>query len=195
LWRMRLRRMEAEIVRDSILATSGRLDRSMGGPPLPLDPRADGTVVLKEDALPTPTSKYRRSMYILARRAYHLSLLDVFDQPILATNCTERGTSAVVNQSLALLNDGFVIDQASAFAERVIAAAGEGPIERRIELAFQIALARPPVPDETSWAVELFARQRDRFLAAGNAAEEADRKALAQVCHMLLNTNEFLYVP
>ena len=101
----------------------------------------------------------------------------------------------MVTQALALLNDAFVIDHASAFAERVASGAGEGPVERRIERAFEIALARPPAPEELAWASDLLARQRERFLAAGGPADEADRKALAQLCHMLLNTNEFLYTP
>jgi hypothetical protein len=193
LWRMRLRRMESEVVRDAILATSGALDRTMGGPPLPLDPRPDGTVVLKADGLPTPTSQWRRSLYILARRAYHLSMLDVFDQPQVATNCTDRTPSAVVSQSLAMLNDAFVLEQADLFAGRVAAAGATS--DERIAAAFEIALSRPPDEAERTWSSELLARQAERFRAAGEPADRADQRALASLCQMLLNSNEFLYRP
>src|SRR5262249_25885538 len=76
--RTRLRRVEAEAVRDAVLAVSGKLDRTLGGPPVPLDPRKDGMVVVNEKSLPTPTTKWRRSVYLFARRNYQLSLLSVF---------------------------------------------------------------------------------------------------------------------
>jgi mono/diheme cytochrome c family protein len=86
LWRMRLRRLESEIVRDAVLAVSGQLDPTAGGPPVPLEARKDGLVVVAEKNLPAPAAKWRRSVYLLARRNYQLSLLSVFDQPVVATN-------------------------------------------------------------------------------------------------------------
>jgi hypothetical protein len=202
LWRMRLRRLEAEIVRDSILAASGAIDRRLGGPPLPLDPRADGMVVLKQDALPYPGAQHRRSLYILCRRNYHLSLLDVFDQPVLATNCPERTPSAVVTQSLALLHDEFLLEHAGRMAARVLAESprvGEAPAEpysaTTIAHAFEIALARPAADEEAAWCADFLARQAERHAAAGLPAEEAGHQALANLCHALLCSNEFLYVP
>jgi hypothetical protein len=195
LWRMRLRRLEAEVVRDAILATSGKLDRALGGPPIPLESRPDGTVVVDEKKMPTPTSKWRRSLYILARRNYHLSLLNDFDQPALATNCTRRSPSAVVLQSLTLMNDAFLFEQAGHFADRVAAAVPGGPPEQQIDAAFHIALGRHAKPLETLWGVDLMRRQAERCRAAQVPAPEADHQALANLCHVLLATNEFLYVP
>ncbi|MEX0713796.1 MAG: DUF1553 domain-containing protein, partial [Pirellulales bacterium] len=194
LWKMRLRRLESEIVRDAILATSGKLRRDLGGPPLMLDPRPDGMVVLKLDSLSDPEAGWRRSMYILARRAYHLTLLDVFDQPLVATNCTARTPSAVVTQSLAMLNDAFLFEQADFFAARLAATAGTADAASRIDSAFRLALSRPPRPQELTWSMELVERQASRFISAGSEPRQAEHKALAALCHMLLNTNEFLYI-
>ena len=141
LWRQRLRRLESEVVRDRILATSGKLDLAMFGPAIPLDARSDGAVVIKEKELPSPTSQWRRSLYILGRRNYHLSMLGVFDQPVMTTNCTRRNSSAVVLQSLAMLNDDFVIEQAGFFADRVAAAVSASDC---VATAFRMALAREP---------------------------------------------------
>ncbi|MBI2826869.1 MAG: PSD1 domain-containing protein [Planctomycetia bacterium] len=191
LWRQRLRRLQSEAVRDAILATSGKLDRSMFGPPIPIEAKADGSVVVRDKDLPSATSPWRRSMYILARRNYHLSMLDVFDQPVVSTNCTRRDASAVVLQSLAMLNDGFVIEQAGHFAERVAAAA---PVDRQVLAAFRLALAREPTAKEAAWCEELLRSQFDRYRQQAANDEEARRQALGHLCQMLLNASEFLYV-
>jgi len=194
LWRMRLRRLESEIIRDAVLAVSGKLDLSAGGPSVPLNPMPDGMVVIDQKNLPTPTSPNRRSVYLLARRTYNLSLLDVFDQPVINTNCTERTTTSVVLQSLMMQNDAFILDQAEQFAARVQAAAGIA-MRERIELAFRTALARHPTPKEAAWSTELIERQTARHLqTAGTTPEQAAKLALANLCHTLLNTSEFLYI-
>ena len=184
LWRQRLRRLESEVVRDSILSVSGRLDRSAGGVPVPVEAKPDGLFVVKEKDLPTPTSKWRRSVYLLARRNYHPTLLGVFDQPNLTTNCACRTPSAVVLQSLTMLNDGFVLEQADVLAQRV--ARGSATPPGQIDAAFRIVLGRPPRPQEAAWCAELLKRQTQRSSA---------QQALAHLCHTLLNTSEFLYVP
>ena len=114
--RMPLRRLEAEAVRDAVLAVSGRLDRRLGGPPTPLVSRPDGLVLVDPS---TPADAVRRSLYIFARRNYPVGMLNVFDFPIMALNCTRRPTTATPLQSLAALNSEFVQDQAAAFAARV----------------------------------------------------------------------------
>ena len=116
LGRMPLRRLEAEALRDAVLAASRRLNRRIGGPPTPLDSRADGLVLVSAK---DPAAAARRSLYIFARRNYSAGLLDVFDFPIMALNCTRRPTTATPLQSLAALNSEFVQDEAAKFAERV----------------------------------------------------------------------------
>jgi hypothetical protein len=193
LWHMPLRRLESEAVRDAILAASGKLDRTVGGPAVPLENMPDGRVVVAGQGLPTPTSQWRRSLYLLARRNYHPTFLAVFDQPVLTTNCTRRDTSAVVLQSLTMLNDAFVLEQAGFFAERVAREAGTTP-EGCIERAFECALARKPAPEEQTWAAEFLSKQAEHYRSQPMPPEQADQQALASLCHMLLGTNEFLYV-
>jgi hypothetical protein len=194
LWRMPLRRLESEIVRDSILAASGTLDLSIGGPPVPIKPLPDGMVVV-ETNLPAGTNPFRRSMYLLSRRNYQPTELSVFDQPLLATNCTRRTSAAVALQSLTMLNGEFITGQADHFARRVISLAGADE-SRQIALAFQQALSRLPSAEEVELARNLLSRHRERLLAQPETtADKAGEQALAHLCHMLLNTSEFLYVP
>ncbi len=194
LGRMRLRRVEAEVVRDAVLAVSGKLDRTVGGPPVPIETRKDGMVVVAAKGLATPTAPYRRSLYLLARRNYQLSLLSVFDQPAMATNCTRRTSSTVPLQALTFLNDAFILEQADHFARRVAGAAGPDA-RRRVETAFRLALVRPPSRAEVEGALRLLERQAARHRGQANTGpEEASLRALAHLCQMLLCTNEFLYV-
>jgi hypothetical protein len=193
LWRMRLRRLEAEAIRDSILSASGRIDLTVGGAPVPMDYRPDGMVVVSEKDAATPTAKYRRGLYMYQRRSFNMTMLSVFDEPVMDTNCTRRNTSAVVLQSLALLNDEFMLDQADAFAERVAKTAG--PDEKaRVETVFRIAYGRKPSAKELSWSLDSLHQVTDRYRTANTAQEQAAQKALAALCHTLLNTNEFLYI-
>jgi hypothetical protein len=120
-------------------------------------------------------------------------MLSVFDQPVMDTNCTRRNSSAVVLQSLAMLNDGFILEQADYLAERVIRSAGDGT-DSRINEAFRIILGRQPTAKEASWSAQSFHQLMDRFRGAGDEPGKAGKKALAALCHTLLNTNEFLYV-
>jgi hypothetical protein len=189
LWRIPLRRLEAEAIRDSILAVSGHLDSTMGGPPIPLYTRTDGKVVIADKA--PPSARNRRSVYLLGRRAYNLSLLTVFDQPLVAINCPERTNSAVPLQSLTMKNDAFVAEHARHFARRVArTAAGESAAR----LAFRLALVRPPSPAELAICTRLLARTALAYRQAGRHPAEAEHLALVELCHTLLNTSEFLYV-
>ena len=194
LWKQRVRRLESEAIRDAILTASGRLDRSQGGPPIPVEPRPDGSFVVKTQGLPTPTSQYRRTVYLLARRNYHPTLLSVFDQPSLATNCSERSTSAVVLQSLTMLNDSFVLDQSAALAERVIASAAR---DRWISSAFEVTLSRPPSDRETEFCQAALKREVEFHRQADPQCpnDEAEKRAFTRICHTLINTSEFLVVP
>jgi hypothetical protein len=193
LWKMRLRRLESEVIRDSVLAVSGKLDRALGGPPIPIEPKADGLVVVPTQGLSSPTAQYRRSLYLLARRNYNLSLLSVFDQPVMATNCTRRISSAVPLQSLTLLNDAFMLEQADHFAARVAAAAGDSLAER-IDLAFRLAFARPPTSKELAAGAELVEKVAQSYIQQKLSPDEASVKGLAKLCQMLMCANEFLYV-
>src|SRR5439155_7712058 len=127
----------------------------------------------------------RRSVYLLSRRAYNLSLLSVFDRPLVAVNCPARDTSAVPLQSLTMLNDPFVAEQAKEFANR-LARSGARSGNAAIDRAFRLALARRPSDAEVAICSRLLARQTDLFPQAGRPAQEAEQLALVQLCHTLL---------
>ena len=131
-------------------------------------------------------------MYLLSRHQYHLSMLTVFDQPVLATNCMRRITSAVPLQALTMMNDAFLFEQAEHFATRVIEAAGTSPAEQ-ITLAFRLALGRRPSTAETDSCQDLLKRQTELFQTEKRSPQEAARKALVHLCQTLFNTSEFLY--
>jgi mono/diheme cytochrome c family protein len=199
LSRMRLRRLEAEAIRDAILSVSGQLDLTMGGPPVLVRSRPDGLVEIDDKA--SPAARARRSVYLLCRRSYNLSLMTVFDQPLVAHNCPKRDVSAVPLQSLSMLNDAFVAEQARHFADRVARApqvrALAEPVaheEAAIRTAFRLALGRDPTAAEKDICTRLLKRQAAAYREAGQSAEQAQRHALVSLCHTLLNTSEFLYV-
>jgi len=191
LWRMNLRRLEAEIVRDSVLAVSGSLDRTAGGPPVEISNPADGLSEAKP--APTPTSPNRRSVYLFARRVYPLKFLEIFDAPIMPVNCTQRTNSSTVLQSLAMLNSEFLLSQADKLAARIIESVGF-EIEPFVKLGFEIAFSRVPTESELASSVVFLNEQEQGYVSTGNPAEQARQLALADFCHMLLSSNEFLYV-
>ena len=193
LWHQRLRRLESEMVRDSLLAVSGQLDLCAGGPPVLTEVRPDGTVGIASHKLVRPEDAFRRSLYLLQRRTYHPSLLSAFDQPVLNANCLRRPAAASVAQSLTLLNDPFVIERAQGLAARVCVA--QPDTVARIELAFALALGRAPTGEEIRWCQALAEREGVRQLTSGTTLQAAREAALAHVCHTLLNTSEFLSIP
>jgi hypothetical protein len=191
LWRMNLRRMEAEVVRDSVLAVSGSLDRTAGGPPVEITNPPDGLSEAKP--APTPTSPNRRSVYLFARRVYPLKFLEIFDAPIMPVNCTQRMSSATVLQSLAVLNSEFLFAQSEQLAARIGESAGPESVQR-VKFGFQIVFARQPMASELTTSVAFLDEQERGYVSTGSPAEKARQLALADFCHMLLSSNEFLYV-
>ncbi len=193
LWRQRMRRLESEIVRDTILAVSGKLDRTMFGPAVPIINLPDGSAALpSDDKMPTPTSRWRRSIYLLTRRNFHLPILSSFDQPILNTTCSRRMSSSVVLQPLTMLNDTFVVEQAGSMADRL--AQGAPDSRQRIEHAFLSALGRKPAAEEIEWSLTFLAEQSVNFKADTLREPQRSHQAWVAFCQMLLNTSEFLYV-
>jgi Protein of unknown function (DUF1553)/Protein of unknown function (DUF1549)/Planctomycete cytochrome C len=179
LWRFPLQRLEAETVRDEILAASGALDRKIGGPPVfpPIAPEilasmSEGIWKRESDG----PAVWRRSVYVYRKRGLVFPFFEVFDLPDQNTSCGRRNVSTVPTQALTLLNDEFVHRQAKLFADRVREAA-PGDAAKQVELAYRIALSRAPRANEAELAAE-FLRTR----------------SLADFTHVLLNLNEFLYV-
>src|SRR5262245_15537443 len=209
LWKMRLRRLEAEAIRDGILSASGQLNTAVGGAAVPIKSQLDGMVVIDDKA--KAAERNRRSIYLVSRRAYNLSMLSVFDQPLVAVNCPRRDASAIPLQSLTMMNDAFVAQQAAHLAKRVMQSAA-GAKDKHVQLAFRYVLVRMPSAGEEKVCARLLEQQRALFAATvgqdsdparsgrigilphGLSAADAEERALAQLCHVLFNTSEFLYV-
>ena len=191
LWRMNLRRLEAESVRDALLSATGALDTTAGGPPVEITSPSDGLSEIKGQA--GPGGAERRSLYLFARRVYPLKFLEIFDAPIMPVNCTQRMNSATVLQSLALLNSDFVRGRATALAARVGGDASPAAHEQ-LPVIWQRVLGRPPREQELREATEFLSEQQTEARSAGVAERDAARLALADLIQMLLSSNEFLYV-
>jgi hypothetical protein len=185
LGRFPLRRLDAEAIRDAMLAASGELDERPGGPAVQTNRDESGEVVVAEDA----EGSRRRSVYIQQRRTQMLSMLDVFDAPSIVTNCLVRQPSTIPLQSLSLLNSSFAAARGRGLADRLMREAGTDP-EARVRLAFQIVAGRPPGDAELAAANAFLAEQPGRYPEAPGA----EAPVWADFCQMLLATNAFLYV-
>ena len=177
LWRMTPRRLEAESLRDAILATSGRLDTRMGGPGYNIwEPNTNYVAVYKPRTELGPDA-FRRMVYQFKPRSQPDPTFSAFDCPDAALVAPRRNVSTTALQALNLLNSRFVIQQATYFAQRLEAEAGPYP-GRQVERGFRLAFGRGPSSSERIAAVALIASH-------GSAA----------FCRALYNANEFVYVP
>ncbi|MGD9857909.1 MAG: DUF1553 domain-containing protein, partial [Planctomycetaceae bacterium] len=201
--RANVRRLDAESVRDAVLAVSGSLQNSMGGPPVPVMADQVGRWVLGIEnldagrpgkVLPLNGEEFRRSVYVQARRSRPLAVLDTFDWPRMAPNCDQRSTSTVAPQSLMLMNSDFILEQSQRFARRVMADSTD--VAKQPRLAWRLAYGRTPTPQEQSDAVEFLQEQAARLVNGSGDDQQAESSAdaLAVLCQMLLSSNEFLYV-
>ena len=207
-WRMPIRRLEAEGLRDAALAVSGELNLKPFGAAVPvMADRVGRFVIGKENlnagrpgaVLPMQGEDLRRSVYIQARRSRPLSVMAPFDLPRMEPNCTSRNASTVAPQSLMLMNSQFVTTRANEFARRVESEAGS-ELAVQIQLAWELAFAAEPSAEELQEALSFVEAQTKHF-AANPAPESKEKKnitpqreALASFCHALLSSNRFLYI-
>ena len=193
LWHGNLRRLESEAIRDSMLVVSGAFQRQMGGRPVPLQYSKDGTTAFDVDQMDRPLERWRRSVYLFQRRVYHLNIMSVFDQPVVAGATCRRNKSSVALQSLTMLNDDLVLEYADEFAKRVYSITGD-VLDDQVEMCFQLALSRSPSSDEIKWCRELLQQQGTLYQEEALSGFEARKKALMHLCRAMFNTTEFLYV-
>lgn len=190
LWRMNLRRLDAESIRDAIVSHAGRLDERLGGPPVPLSyDIATGRVSEQE---PAQGASYRRAVFLSNRRQYNPTLLANFDKPTVTRGACRREASATVQQSLALMNDHFILVNSRHCAARIVNAAPT-PSEQ-VRQAWLLVMGRVPGAEEADWCAESLARQAGAHMASGRTAAEASKLALAGLCQTLWSSNEFLYL-
>ncbi len=218
LWRMNVRRLEAEAIRDSMLAAAGNLNLKMFGAPVPVMADEVGQFVVGKENLdgegkvgarvPLHGEEFRRSVYVLARRSRPLSMLEMFDAPEMEPNCEIRSCSTVAPQALLLMNNGFVLSQAEEFARRVRREAGE-EAAAQVDRAWRLAYARAPKPEEAKDAADFLNAVRGLQsrvpspappVPPGGAGGLRDSgpgtvdSGLTRLCQALLSSNEFLYV-
>ncbi|MDX1945665.1 MAG: PSD1 and planctomycete cytochrome C domain-containing protein [Pirellulaceae bacterium] len=171
LWRRAPQRLEAEVIRDSLLATSGLLDRTQFGP---------GTL---------DEGHKRRSLYFTMKRSKLIPLMQLFDQPEPLVSVGGRPSTTIAPQALAFLNSPLVRESAHGFAARLLA---EKTAEESVRQGYLAAVGREPDGTELAAAVA--------FLASQQRSYEADQKpasrelALADFCQVLFGLNEFVYV-
>ena len=182
-WRQARNRLEAEAIRDQMLAVAGTLDRKRGGPAV--RPYIDPALFQSSTSRTWPGKSvgdpetWRRSLYVFSKRSIRYPMFEAFDQPDMVTSCSRRTRSTVSPQALLLMNNADVLLQAKYFAQRVALEAGHEP-EARIERAFDLALARPPNETEKREALDFMA---------------ANPTGLVDLCQTLFNLNEFVYRP
>jgi hypothetical protein len=187
LHRMPIRRLEAEAVRDAMLAVSGRLDSRMYGPgPLPyLTPfmvgrgRPGSSGPLDGDG--------RRSVYLNVRRNFLNPMFLAFDYPVPFTTMGKRTVSNVPAQALTLLNNPFVIQQAQLWSKQVLRQPNRTSAER-IGKMYLMAFGRPPTDGELKDAQDFLTEQAKEYGKAD------DSRAWADLCHVLFNVKEFVFV-
>ncbi len=184
LWRFRRRRLEAEAVRDSVLAVSGRLNPESYGlpifPPLPENIAERVKYSASKWATDYDERGRKRSIYIYQQRTLTMPFLQTFDALVCDESRPRRRASVTALQALALYNGEFVNEEAEHFAARVKADAGDDR-DRQIERAFVLALARTPSDEERS--------EMRRFLD-----DSPPEKGLTGLCRLLYCSNEFVYV-
>lgn len=215
LWRMPVRRLESEAIRDAMLSVTGLRTTDLYGPASIVNPddvgqiivgkaTRDGNGILVAKLEDTP-DQLRRSIYVQVRRSMPLGMLEPFDIAGVVPNCDRRSTSTVAPQALLMMNNEVVVRMSEKFAARVMTDVGEDSAAQA-RRAWSLAFGQAPTESEVASAVDLLATQRAHFeqLIAANMGKPAvpnapaplppSQQALATLCQALLSSNRFLYV-
>ena len=185
LWRFPRRRLEGEVIRDSMLSTSGRLNAALYGPsvfpPLPAGVETRGGWKKNESR----ENADRRSIYVFVRRNTRYPMFEAFDMPDTHESCARRNNTVSPAQSLELMNSAMVNDWSRSFAERLQNDQGVSR-DALFDRAWKLAYNRTPRAEERTAAVG--------FLTAQTKITGDEKTAFVDLCHMLLSSNEFLYL-
>jgi hypothetical protein len=195
LSRMQLRRMEAEVLRDTLLSVAGKLDLTPFGPPDSISASSDGLVISDQQ-----DAGRRRSIYILKRRTQRLTLFENFDRPAMSPNCIDRPVSIVTPQALFLMNNKMVQELSQSFAQRVLDEAGSDDVQI-IRKLFMIAVGRLPSDQEQKSMLaalpQLESSWRDKLSENTNPSDLEHAiaiRAVGNLCHVIMNSAAFLYI-
>ncbi|HEY1861898.1 MAG TPA: DUF1553 domain-containing protein, partial [Gemmataceae bacterium] len=173
LWRHPPHRLEAELIRDSLLAVSGTLDEKMFGP---------GTLDLGQK---------RRSIYFFVKRSQLIPTMMLFDAPDTLLGIEQRVTTTIAPQALLLMNSVIVRGFAEQLAQRISPSA-DTPIADAVRSGYSLALGRAPTDEESAASIEFLKQQLDAYNTDGKT--DGRRLALTDFCQVLMGLNEFLYV-
>ncbi len=170
-WRRAATRLEAEVIRDTLLTVSGSLDKTMFG---------KGSL---DQASP------RRSVYLTVKRGNLIPMLQLFDAPDSIQSIGHRDVTTVPPQALAMMNSPLVRQLAEKFAQR-IHAAPDVPLETAVGDAYALSLSRPPTETERQQMIGFIQAQT----ASYGGTDKAKQQAVADYCQMMLCLNEFIFV-
>jgi cytochrome c553 len=206
--RFKLRRIDAETLRDSLLSVTGTLVQTSYGPPSGIgrDPQGrvvtgidKGTITLNK-VDPAGADDFRRSIYVQVRRSKPVTVLDTFDAPIMTPNCELRAQTTVAPQSLLLMNDTFVLDSSLRLADRLEAAA-PGNRTEQIKRAWELLFGKPATQPDVARGIAYLDEQTQALKDYHHGIQHAKgvvpnppQEALASLCQILCSSNRFLYV-
>jgi hypothetical protein len=190
LHHMPIRRLEGEIIRDQILAVSGRLDDRLYGRSVPvyLTPFMEGRGMPAESG--PVDGEGRRSLYVSVRRNFPDPFFQAFDFPNPHSTIGRRSVSNVPAQALALMNNPFIVEQSRVWAARLLAELPRSETEQRVDWLYEVAFARRPTAEERATGTSFVESQ-----AAEYGANVDDPGVWADYCHVLINVKEFVFVP
>jgi hypothetical protein len=193
MWRFPVKRLEAEIVRDAALSASGDINLEEGGPaffpPIPKSivdgaPIKGKWLITKDDP-----STYKRSIYASVKRNLKYPMFDVFDQPNASLSCERREVTTVPTQALTLFNNETFLVQSRDMADRLKKEAGTDQTAQ-VKLLYRIAYSREASAKEVQQSLEFL---KNRATQAGAETSES-LSPLAELAHVVLNSNEFVYI-
>ncbi len=214
LGRIRLKRRDAEGLRDGMLAVTGRLNTNMYGKPLPVAVNAQGQVVVgsqAKDANGDPTGanaidgdEFRRSVYVQVRRSAPVGVMETFDAAAISPNCEIRAVSTVPPQSLVMMNDQFVLERSQDLATR-LRRERSGDARGQVMLLWRLLFACEPDNAELQRSLVYLAEQTEAIRSTVDPGGEKKKdakapavdvplQALASLCQTLLGSNRFLYL-
>ncbi|MBW3543379.1 MAG: DUF1553 domain-containing protein, partial [Planctomycetes bacterium] len=177
LWsRFEPQRLEAEVIRDAMLAAAGTLERRMYG---------SGTL---------DETHRRRSIYFMVKRSKLLPTMVLFDAPEPLVSVGDRPATTIAPQALYFMNNEQVRERAREFGARLAKSSGKGSLEEAVTRGYLIALARCPTEAELAGVVAFLEQQTGIYLAAGRPEPAARDLALVDLAQVLLSLNEFVYV-
>lgn len=207
--RFKMRRLDAETLRDSVLAVTGSLIQTSYGPPSGIARDPSGRVVVGIDKGTINAAKvesggqddFRRSIYVQVRRTRPVTVLDTFDAPTMVPNCEMRSQTTVAPQSLLLMNDTFILENARRLADRL---QEEAPDDRRAQLqrAWPLLFGKPATEADITRSLSYLEEQTKALTQYHHGIQHAkdapkpnpSQEAMASLCQVLCSSNRFLYI-